>query len=106
MYVLNVVKHIPCLCVVVCVGGCVQRERESLDYCFNENSDQIRNLPEEYSSLSFSLQYLAVIACACLAHFFQLLCCHKNYLLLLLQKPLEESMSLVHLVCLFFSFLC
>lgn len=65
MYVLNVVKHIPCLCVVVC--ACVwvgvynerERERESLDYCFNENSDQIRNLPQEYSSLSFSLQYLA-----------------------------------------------
>lgn len=49
------------LCVRVCGWVCTtrERERESLDYCFNENSDQIRNLPQEYSSLSFSLQYLA-----------------------------------------------
>lgn len=51
------------LCVRVCgwvwVGVYNERERESLDYCFNENSNQIRNLPQEYSSLSFSLQYLA-----------------------------------------------
>lgn len=49
-------------CVWLCVRvwvGVLTRERESLDYCFNENSNQIRNLPQEFSSLSFSLQYLA-----------------------------------------------
>lgn len=48
------------VCGCVCGWVCTTRERESLDYCFNENSDQIRNLPQEYSySLSFSLQYFA-----------------------------------------------